>query len=96
MRVRDVRPSCVSLTAAAVLAIVLVTLHERPVSGQVVSSRLSTVLADLVASAPVRTAVAPAPPGQARGLAFETLPVSVQDAMCADAICAWTPRAACR
>jgi len=71
----------VSLTAAAVLAIVLVTLHEHPVSGQVVSSRLSTVLADLVASAPVQTQVAPAPPGQARALAFENLPVSAQDAM---------------
>ena len=81
MRVRDVRPSGVSLTAAAVLAIVLVTLHQHPVSGQVVASRLSTVLADLVASAPVRTEVAPLPPGQARGLAFDTLPVSVQDAM---------------
>lgn len=81
MRARLFRPFSLSLTAAAVVASVVVTLQERPVSGQVVSSRLSTVLADLVASASVRTEVVPAPPGQARALAFDTLPASAQDAV---------------
>ncbi|HKV99496.1 MAG TPA: choice-of-anchor D domain-containing protein [Vicinamibacterales bacterium] len=70
-----------SLTATAVLSIALIALGQHPLRGQVAASRLSTVLADLVAAAPPRTQVLPAAPaGQARTL-FDTLPVSVQDAM---------------
>jgi hypothetical protein len=69
------------LTATAVISVTLIAFGQHPLRGQVAASRLSTVLADLVAAAPPRTQVLPAAPsGQARAL-FDTLPVSAQDAM---------------
>lgn len=80
MRVRTFHPGLTSLAAAAVVAFALITIHQGPLRGQA-PARLSTVLADLAASTSVQTQVVPGAPGQARAPAFDTIPVSAQDAM---------------
>ena len=76
------RPASRIVVAAAVggLAAALGVGQPR-VRGQSGAAGLSTVLADLAVSTAVRALPVPLAPAQPRPLAFDTLPVSVQDAM---------------
>ncbi len=80
MRVRLSRPVLSLAFGAGVLAALLATdLHR--VHAQSATSRLSTVLADLAAASGSRTLAAPVAPGASRVPTFDTLPISVRDAM---------------
>jgi hypothetical protein len=80
VRVRLSRPALpVTIAVAAFVALIATGSHH--VQAQTSTLRLSTVLADLAAVSTSRSLAAPISPGASRAPAFDTLPVSVRDAM---------------
>jgi hypothetical protein len=73
--------SQVCLAAVAAGTAIVLGIGQPRVRAQSGSEKLSTVLAELAASAAARALPAPLAPGQPRPLAFDTLPASVQDAV---------------